>query len=100
MIEAQGAVSPLTNLLQSPNQGIAAYAAAVLNEIYNEGLNNWNANNLNTEEMNMLSEENFQEQIFNLDQSSSVHSQSPTMFPQQSYDSQVFFSPYNLDRRN
>ncbi|KPM11473.1 Armadillo-like protein [Sarcoptes scabiei] len=89
MIEAQGAVSPLTNLLQSPNQGIAAYAAAVLNEIYNEGLNNWNANNLNTEEMNMLSEENFQEQIFNLDQSSSVHSQSPTMFPQQSYDSQI-----------
>lgn len=109
MIEAEGATSPLTHLLQSPNEGIATYAAAVLyrmsgekspdykkrlsmelsNTLYRDDPTNWGPGGPDLVDMNLLPEDTFQEPLYHHGQPPSV--QSSRMFHQQPFDSQVCF---------
>lgn len=112
MIEAEGATSPLTHLLQSPNEGIMTYAAAVLfrmsgekspdykkrlsmeltNTLYRDDAN-WVTGGPDMVDMNLLPEDAFQEPLYHPGQGPpSVHSGTSRPFHQQpAYDSQVRF---------
>lgn len=111
MIEAEGATSPLTHLLQSPNEGIATYAAAVLfkmsgekspdykkrlsmeltNTLYRDDTSNWGPGGPDMVDMNLLPDDTFQEPLYHPGQQGppSVHSAHSRPFHQQPYESQV-----------